>query len=707
MTLEVEKSPFDVKAKCHGRWNFADLEMDYPDFTRKVRQPSEAGDEEPLPIGTEDEDSIVVEGTGHAVPGLSQRNQKHHKFAQLKTECSNSIELLQGLQEFSAMDSELYSPTPKSLRNINADCNTSQTSLTSTPKHSYSSAPKHLSGNRVSHVNAAVSIFPKTSTSLQPPEDTDFDQQEIPCSKSFLAARTSAPWYLPSSSDSEEKSLLRTRQLISVDNGSLVGHGMKMSSFQADYWACAIPDSLPPSPDRQSPHWNPNKEYEDLLDYTYPLRPKYKFAKTSKCAVHNSFAHDSGVDLDSLSISPESTLKSTSMQGQEHSTAGIQSAQRFSAPLLKKPECSVPISLCRLSPVGKVSFADGSGSTGLMHSLSPRDIGSGLSDSTYIGEGGWNTRGHDPLTKSSTPNSFIRSTRVLPLQQGCSSDEEYLSLPPRLKELETLAQQLTDLSLAIRKPGYGHVQDKFPSISVNREQFLPEMPGDCSGNESLWEMYCDSTLARSSQDHGVEDLLRNQGCRDNGSTQKEIASTDTLETQCLEFLKTESHHVIQEKDHSRDSLAQCIKIFCCQLEELICWLHKVAEVTDNWIPPKPDIENVKASLQNYLEFKKDLAGHQALTGSVLQNGERLLKCMASNSPILQNTLGLITKQTEELESHAERFYESVLAAMDSLGTNLKNSDARTGVKVDSSKWVTPVGMEFVPHSLEEKNGPLA
>lgn len=56
--------------------------------------------------------------------------------------------------------------------------------------------------------------------------------------------------------------------------------------------------------------------------------------------------------------------------------------------------------------------------------------------------------------------------------------------------------------------------------------------------------------------------------------------------------------------------------------------------------------------------------------------------------VLQNTLDLITKQSEELESHAERLYESVLAAMDSLGTNLKNCDAQTAVKVDSSKWVS-------------------
>ncbi|KFP32867.1 Centrosomal protein of 68 kDa, partial [Colius striatus] len=88
------------------------------------------------------------------------------------------------------------------------------------------------------------------------------------------------------------------------------GHFRGMSSYQADYWACAIPDSLPPSPDRRSPHWNPNKEYEDLLDYAYPLKPRYKLGKMPE-----PFLHDSGIGLDSFPVSPEGTLRSTSIYG--------------------------------------------------------------------------------------------------------------------------------------------------------------------------------------------------------------------------------------------------------------------------------------------------------------------------------------------------------------------------------------------------------
>ncbi|KFV87488.1 Centrosomal protein of 68 kDa, partial [Struthio camelus australis] len=135
----------------------------------------------------------------------------------------------------------------------------------------------------------------------------------------------------------------------------------KMSSFQADYWACAIPDSLPPSPDRRSPHWNPNKEYEDLLDYAYPLKPRYKLGKTPE-----PFLHDSGIDVDSFSLSPEGTLTSASMRGQGRQAQGsrenprkefVVSAERFSTPVSRKRGCLASVSHYEPSPIAKASFA--------------------------------------------------------------------------------------------------------------------------------------------------------------------------------------------------------------------------------------------------------------------------------------------------------------------------------------------------------------
>lgn len=49
---------------------------------------------------------------------------------------------------------------------------------------------------------------------------------------------------------------------------------LSKSAHQQDFWTCAVPKGLPPSPDRRSADWDPNAEYEDLLDYTYPLKAR-------------------------------------------------------------------------------------------------------------------------------------------------------------------------------------------------------------------------------------------------------------------------------------------------------------------------------------------------------------------------------------------------------------------------------------------------
>uniref|UniRef100_A0A803TY12 Centrosomal protein 68 n=1 Tax=Anolis carolinensis TaxID=28377 RepID=A0A803TY12_ANOCA len=573
-----------------------------------------------------------------------------------------------------------------------------------------SSTPKHWLGKKNPNSNDVTPALSRTNISLQPTEVSDFGWEKIVRSKRFSAPGVLLLPEIPTSSnlhplsDHEGSPRLSTCKQSPMVTCSLMGQVRKMSSFQADYWACAIPDSLPPSPDRQSPHWNPNKEYEELLDYTYPLRPKYKLAQN----IQDSTVHDSGVDLDSFSISPESTLKSVSMQDQKPRTP---STQRFLTPFLKKLEGSDLVSQCNLSPIGKVSSEDGGLSSerkGIshekVHSFSPTCYEHAPSSLANRDKNGWNARGHDNLNRMDIAHSsFIRSTRVLPLRKEYSGDDEYLSLPPRLKELETLALQLTDLSLTVRKPEYDCAHDGFPCISVNGKQLLSEVQADGGSNENQWELYCDSP--GSFHKHGEEDFLSHQGWKDSENVLRKAASSDLVEIGSLEFQISESNQGKEERNGS--SLADHIKMFCGQLEELICWLHKVADVTDNWIPPKPDVKSVKAALQNYLEFKKDLAEHQTLTEGVLQDGERLLQCMASSSAenycewgqplreaychlsnlqvaasyscseVLQDTLHLIGKQTEELETHAERLYESVLSVVDTLGAGLmENCDTQ-------------------------------
>lgn len=371
-------------------------------------------------------------------------------------------------------------------------------------------------------------MFSKSSISFQLPEDCDFEQQEMTRSKSFTVSKNvsnpdgSVPWYLHRVSDPEENPMLSTQKPMPMDSCSLREQIGKRSSFQIDYWACAIPDSLPPSPDRQSPHWNPNKEYEDLLDYTYPLRPKYKLAKNCKSMLHDSLIHDSGIGLESLFISPEKTLTSGRSNSQRQPSMG--NRERFSTPLLKQPEGLAPFSYSRLSPICKMSFADKSPyrdradmSRMMTPGLSPGCTG----ERDSYGRRGWNTKRQDCNTTKDTVSSFIRSTKVLPLQKEDSSVEEYLSLPPRLKELETLAQQLNDFSLTVRTFGPRQVQDASPCVSVTGESFPLEIFHDGRGDERD----CNSCPACHSQEHDKEDLSSGS-YNDCANALKETASSD-------------------------------------------------------------------------------------------------------------------------------------------------------------------------------------
>lgn len=59
--------------------------------------------------------------------------------------------------------------------------------------------------------------------------------------------------------------------------------------------------------------------------------------------------------------------------------------------------------------------------------------------------------------------------------------------------------------------------------------------------------------------------------------------------------------------------------------------------------------------------------------------------MYSCFPVLKDTLGLIAKQSEELETHAEHLYESVLAAVGPVQGEDGMEDK--GVQQTAAQWV--------------------
>ncbi|KAM6272599.1 centrosomal protein of 68 kDa isoform 3-T4 [Spheniscus humboldti] len=738
MAVDVGKSlpeaSLSGKAEGDGRWDCAEVETDYPELADSLRRLLGAEEAKTCLEGTE---SVAMSGSSRLATGVTQGGSSYlqevssastSRFPRARASLSETETLI-----YRAADG---GDVPHHVNHRFLSSEEQQVKaagcweLASSPPSQRSSAEESILAGSCHDARArwqsrrpgAQSPFSSTPELLRP--------QTPPSPKSALRSRSASSFStlsseenglseelsrsLPASADvpspaataardlccrwgAAEGRALRVHKPFSplLDDRATMERIREMSSYQADYWACAIPDSLPPSPDRRSPHWNPNKEYEDLLDYAYPLKPRYKLGKMPE-----PFLHDSGIGLDSFSVSPEGTLRSTSIYGRGGQAQGsgengrrrfVASAERFSTPGPGKRGCSGAGSYYEPLSIAKASFAKSASSCpsrGFAKDVMMESAGPGSFRRPAADGRSWCTSGSPfPNYKGQvkSTNRFLPTTRVLPLTKEWEGDEEFLSLPPRLQELERLAQFLSNLSLTIRTPGHDH--HNLPRHSDGRQPLSSELApfGEAGGRDERGSVEDDAGLWHpcSSQKPRWENT---ESC---GQIHRDplrglhlpTGLRDTLDGTYLNEPRVKGH---PKKSQQSESLAQCVKMFCCQLEELIRWLYNVADITDSWVPASPDAKSVKASLHRYLEFRKDVADHRSLTESVLERGEALLDCMASNSPALKDTLGLIAKQSDKLETHAEHLYESVLAAVGPMHGEDRMEDE--GVQQTAAQW---------------------
>lgn len=226
---------------------------------------------------------------------------------------------------------------------------------------------------------------------------------------------------------------------------SSIGHsrGHTVSSYQTNYWACAIPEALPPSPDRHSVGWDPNREYQALLDYTYPLRPGQLVSECNCSELRGDSLlqtdpnlQDSGIELDHL-------CSSTSLSGFDFSLSSTERTREGDT--LRVGQRSPDLQ-------GFSRSSDGLPSGALLSLTHPAGLSlDSLGCSADRGEmnryrsSGHNHHHHQHHAPSpSTSTAFIRSTSVLPQCRcgGYEVDEEFWPLPERLEELQLLSRQV-------------------------------------------------------------------------------------------------------------------------------------------------------------------------------------------------------------------------------------------------------------------------
>lgn len=213
-----------------------------------------------------------------------------------------------------------------------------------------------------------------------------------------------------------------------------------MSPYMANYWASAIPKALPPSPDRHSAGWDPNREYQALLDYTYPLRPGQVVGEWDRSELQGDSPlqtdpnlQDSGIELDHLcsstSLSGLGFTVSGTEQTRERSTLSV--GHRSSDQGFTKSSDSLPSGtlLSLTDPVGLS-----------LDSLDCSKNRDGMNRHTSDGH-------HIPhcALSSSTSTAFIHSRSIFP-ESRCvygEVDEEFWPLPQQLEELQLLSRQVS------------------------------------------------------------------------------------------------------------------------------------------------------------------------------------------------------------------------------------------------------------------------
>ncbi|XP_065785119.1 centrosomal protein of 68 kDa isoform X2 [Muntiacus reevesi] len=432
--------------------------------------------------------------------------------------------------------------------------------------------------------------------------------------------------------------------------GDAPGLGRRRLSFQAEYWACVLPDSLPPSPDRRSPLWNPNKEYEDLLDYTYPLRPGPRLPKQlDSHALAEPVLQDSGVDLDSFSISPASTLKSPTNVSHSRPPAEA-AALPFSAPRepsLKLGPSGVPqkqggVGLASCSPFASTPRAPGGRATPW---VSREPARKNLRDWPPVGrhlelgaphlrtrDRGWPSPGLEREKGASQGLGRLACTESgWKPQEEVESDDEYLALPTRLTQVSSLVSYLGSIPTSV--PLSTDAAEGQSSLDVSDSDGPASLPSDSSQSQLPSRATFRGSWSAEDQKHRLlHSFVRARRSAGEGS----LVSGQALGVSAGPMRTRASWSAMLDPDAEGQ-------------------------------PPRKGGEQGKESLvQCVQQFKKDIDEHQSLTESVLQKGEVLLQSLLDNTPVLKDVLGRISRQPSALESHADCLYDTILASLDTL-----------------------------------------
>ncbi|XP_051579388.1 A-kinase anchor protein 6-like isoform X3 [Myxocyprinus asiaticus] len=226
---------------------------------------------------------------------------------------------------------------------------------------------------------------------------------------------------------------------------------------------------------------------------------------------------------------------------------------------------------------------------------------------------------HDPREMSSSPimnqNSLcISNISGSPKEHWYGSDE-FLTLPAQLKKTEMLAMKLESLAQALPQR---HLQEPIQDVD---DWELAEVIPEWENSSDLLLHYSYKNLftagrfsptsssdvapsvGESMESGPLSDLLsEDEGARSTPDSRRNIIAgspnAPKMMLQCTPLIQ----QLLEDIQHQENYQNVWGKIegFVSKLDEFICWLRDALETTENWTPPRADIDSLKLYLETHL-----------------------------------------------------------------------------------------------------------
>ncbi|KAI5611509.1 A-kinase anchor protein 6 isoform X2 [Silurus asotus] len=310
---------------------------------------------------------------------------------------------------------------------------------------------------------------------------------------------------------------------------------------------------------------------------------------------------------------------------------------------------------------------------------------------------GEETSNHEPCESSSSLDDGLSTTYsmlIMPKQASQIAEknnspkddfwygsEEFLALPAQLKKTEMLASKLESLAQALPPRALQQsVQDvdnwelteTNTEWETNNHLFSPRpnrkhfSTGRFSSSSSDVAPSVDESIESGplsdlqSEDEGGWCTLKSRGA-ERITVQPEAPRMVLQCTPMIEQLLED----IQHQENYQDIWGK-LEGFVSKLDEFICWLREALESTENWTPPRADINSLNLYLETHLGFKLNVDSHYALKDSLLEEGRQLLELITCHKSGLRDILQMITHQWQELQRQIRRQHSWMLRALDTI-----------------------------------------